>query len=241
MLISELLKITKIPQALGVAFTGDSIVNCSNSQSPFIAFGGSLYYSADLTVERINILDCFELIRKNEVTPALAKCLDFTQWKQYQLYRFVALYFILAAAYGIKGQQYEVVADELIRYEKMLDAEIKKWLDFNAVKDMNDLKDIIRQDVFLRELSFIVSETKGTYKHLHTRDKRMQPLYFGNTKYSEATAKVKINVYEDKAILSYAGIDANAAEEVDFGMEEDIGLERKILRLLNKWSNWYMR
>ena len=240
MKIGEVLQITSIPDILGVIFKGSEFVYASNSPTPFKLDNNMILYQADMTVECVNVLDCFAQTRK--ITEGiLAQYFDLTHFKQRQLNRYMVLYFILEAAYTIKGQNQSVTKDELIRYEEALAREINRCIDFSAIEDMRNLQYTISNNDFLRELSYSVNETKGKYKKFRTTYKKMPPLYFGNTRYCEATARVIIDVYEDMAMLSYSGLDAEPSEEVTFGEYDKVDLEGKILRVLDKWAGRWMR
>ena len=56
-----------------------------------------------------------------------------------------------------------------------------------------------------------------------------------------AKQQVIIDVYEDMAMLSYSGLDAEPSEEVIFCEYDKVDLEGKILRVLDKWAGRWMR
>ena len=114
MKISEVLKITNIPEVLGVSFKDYEIIYGDYSPSPFKLDKNVIWYQTDLTVGRVNILDCFARTRE-KAENKLAQFFENAQLKQHQLNRYVVLYFILTAVHAAKGQKQSVTKDELIK------------------------------------------------------------------------------------------------------------------------------
>lgn len=236
MLISDVLKITNIPRDLGLYFVDSDVVYSDNSPSPFYKSEKGLLYQSDLTVERVNILDCFAAARK-DAESYLSKQFDITQIKQKQLYRYVVLYFALVAATRVKGLHETVKKNDLLRYEELLEKELVAHLDFAAIKDMINLKHTIKQDVFLRELRYIVT-VKNDFPKKNTVVKNLD---FGNKKYCDISDKAFMEVFDDKASLQYSGNDADGFCEVSFNKYQAMSLEGKILKVINEWAYGAMR
>ena len=107
--------------------------------------------------------------------------------------------------------EYEVLSKNRARLEecaKVLDAKIAQQLDFDAIKEMDQLISVIRKDPFYQELVFTVTVYRCHFRERNGvrgdwAKKNCTQYSFGNVRLHENLDVVEIRVYDDCVEVGY--------------------------------------
>ena len=147
--------------------------------------------------------------------------------------------------------EYEVLSKNRARLEecaKVLDAKIAEQLDFDAIKEMEQLISVIRKDPFYRELVFSVTVYDCHYRerngvHGDWAKKNCTQYRFGNVQLHEDMEVVMICIYDDCVeLMEQRGgafrMDRKRRSD-DYKKTKTRLIEETLLRTLAEWEHQF--
>ena len=168
------------------------------------------------------------------------------KWKKYdpkldsderELNKYVAVYEILDAINEYKSVDDDIKFDTINRYVEMINKEIIDSLDFQKIREMENLKYLIKNDRVYNQMQFNVYEIQSTKEMQFSVGKKDEEecLLFGNINYHEELDIVCIKIYED-CVEIHCKIEAGECYERKLDIRKKYTLEEKIISALDCWK-----